>query len=174
LLSSAVKKLVSSRRGYWWILKNTWLVKCNPSKTEIMIFNIRNQQDELSFDFDGIVLNSVNKHKHLGISFSSDCKWTEHIDSLVSPHFFILLRSILIIFFKVDSSKAVCPIDVSSAKSLLSPSMSSAMSFMNTKNNRSLRTDSLKIRRSNFNYIGESRAPIKPLLEIKTIFNIHQ
>jgi hypothetical protein len=29
----------------------------------------------------------------------------------------------------------VCPIDVSSAKSLLSPSMSSAMSFMNTKNN---------------------------------------
>jgi hypothetical protein len=67
--------------------------------TEIMIFNIRNQQDELSFDFDGIVLNSVNKHKHLGIIFSSECK-------------------------------------VSSVKSLLNPSMSSAMSFMNTKNNR--------------------------------------
>jgi hypothetical protein len=39
---------------------DTWLVKFNPNKTEIMIFNIRNQQDELSFDFDGIVLNSVN------------------------------------------------------------------------------------------------------------------
>jgi hypothetical protein len=38
--------------------------------------------------------------------------------------FFILFRSILIIFFKVNSSKAVCPIDVWSAKSLLSPSMS--------------------------------------------------
>ena len=24
-----------------------------------MIFNIRNQQDELSFDFDGIILNSA-------------------------------------------------------------------------------------------------------------------
>jgi hypothetical protein len=48
---------------------DTWLVKFNPNKTEIMIFNIRNQQDELSFDFDEIVLNSVNKHKHLGISF---------------------------------------------------------------------------------------------------------
>jgi hypothetical protein len=71
-----------------------------------MIFNIKNQQDELSFDFDGIVLNSVNKHKHLGIIFSSDCKWTKHIDSR-----------------------------------LLSPSMSSAMSFMNTKNNRGPRTD---------------------------------
>ena len=47
-----------------------------------MIFNIRNQQDELSFDFHGIVLNSVNKHKHLGTIFSSDCKWTKHIDSL--------------------------------------------------------------------------------------------
>jgi hypothetical protein len=43
---------------------DTWLVKFNPNKTEIMLFNIRNQQDELSFDFDGIVLNSVNKHKH--------------------------------------------------------------------------------------------------------------
>jgi hypothetical protein len=32
---------------------DTWLVKFNPNKTEIMIFNIRNQQDELSFDFEG-------------------------------------------------------------------------------------------------------------------------
>jgi hypothetical protein len=39
-----------------------------------MIFNIRNQQDELSFDCNGIVLNSVNKHQHLGIIFRSDCK----------------------------------------------------------------------------------------------------
>ena len=62
---------------------DTWLVKFNPNKTEIMIFNIRNQQDELSFDFDGIVHNSVNKHKHLGIIISSDCKWTKHIDSLI-------------------------------------------------------------------------------------------
>ena len=60
-----------------------WLVTFNPNETEIMIFNIRNQQDELSFDFDGIVLNSVNKHKHLGIIFSSDCKRTKHIDSLI-------------------------------------------------------------------------------------------
>ena len=35
----------------------------------------------------------------------------------------------------------VCPIDVSSTKSLLSPSMSSAMSFMKTKNNSGPRTD---------------------------------
>ena len=63
--------------------EDTWLVKFNPNKTEIMIFNIRNQQDELSFDFDGIVLNSVNKHKHLGIIISSDCKWKKHIDSLI-------------------------------------------------------------------------------------------
>ena len=48
-----------------------------------MIFNNRNQQDELSFDFDGIVLNSANKYKHLGTIISSDCKWTKHIDSLI-------------------------------------------------------------------------------------------
>ena len=63
--------------------EDTWLAKFNPNKTEIIIFNIRNQQDEHSFNFDGIVLNSVNKHKHLGIIFSSDCKWTKHIDSLI-------------------------------------------------------------------------------------------
>jgi hypothetical protein len=64
------------------------LAKFNPNKIEIMIFNIRNQQDELSFDFDGIVLNSVNKHTHLdGIIFSSDCKWTKHIDSLINHIF---------------------------------------------------------------------------------------
>ena len=38
---------------------DTWLAKFNPNKTEIMIFNIKNQQDEFSFDFDGIILNSV-------------------------------------------------------------------------------------------------------------------
>jgi hypothetical protein len=48
--------------------------KSSNSDNDIMICNISNQQDELSFDFDGIVLNSVNKHKHLGIIFSSDCK----------------------------------------------------------------------------------------------------
>ena len=62
---------------------DTWLAIFNPNKTEIMVFNIRNQQDELSLDFDGIVLNSVNKHKHLGIIISSDCKWTKHINSLI-------------------------------------------------------------------------------------------
>jgi hypothetical protein len=55
----------------------------NIIKTEIMIFNIKNHQDKLSFDFDGIFFNSVNKHKHLGIIISSDCKWTKHIDSLI-------------------------------------------------------------------------------------------
>jgi hypothetical protein len=39
------------------------------------------QQDELSFDFDGIVLNSVNKHKHLGIIIRS--KFFPHLISSV-------------------------------------------------------------------------------------------
>ena len=43
---------------------DTRLVKFNLNKTEIMIFNIRNQQDELSFDFDGIILNSAQTFRH--------------------------------------------------------------------------------------------------------------
>ena len=53
---------------------DTWLAKFNPNKTEIMIFNIKNQQEEFSFDFDGIVLNSVKgklrKKKYFFICFS--------------------------------------------------------------------------------------------------------
>ena len=30
-----------------------------------------------------ILLMTYYKHKHLGIIFSSDCKWTKHIDSLI-------------------------------------------------------------------------------------------
>ena len=60
-----------------------WLLKFNPSKTDIMIFNAQGIHSNLFFDFGGNILNPVSSHKHLGVIFSSDCKWTKHIDMLV-------------------------------------------------------------------------------------------
>ena len=60
-----------------------WMVKFNQKKTDIMIFNTRNVNLNLSFDFDGVLLEPVQTHKHLGIIFSSDCKWTHHVDKLI-------------------------------------------------------------------------------------------
>ncbi|KAK6183707.1 hypothetical protein SNE40_011134 [Patella caerulea] len=60
-----------------------WLVKFNPNKTDIMVFSLTNVESNLEFDFDETILKPVNIHKHLGIIFSSDCKWTNHIDKMI-------------------------------------------------------------------------------------------
>jgi hypothetical protein len=51
-----------------------WLVKFNPSKTDIMVFSANNQQNDLTFDFNSTLIQTVNTHKHLGVIFSCDCK----------------------------------------------------------------------------------------------------
>jgi hypothetical protein len=60
-----------------------WLVKFNPNKTDIMIFSTRHLENNLLFDFTNISLSPVHMHKHLGVIFSNDCKWTKHIDVLI-------------------------------------------------------------------------------------------
>jgi hypothetical protein len=87
-----------------------------------MVFSANNQQNDLIFDFNSTLIQTVNTHKHLGVIFSCDCKWTKHINTIIER---------FIIFFSVFSSCAVSPIDVSPANSLPRPSMSSAISFIN-------------------------------------------
>jgi hypothetical protein len=60
-----------------------WLIKFNPDKTEIMLFDSR-RQGNLNFKFGQTDILSVDFHKHLGIVFSSDCKWTRHIAYILS------------------------------------------------------------------------------------------
>jgi hypothetical protein len=47
-----------------------WLVKFNPSKTDIMVFSANNQQNDLTFDFNSTLIQTVNTHTHLGVIFS--------------------------------------------------------------------------------------------------------
>ena len=60
-----------------------WLITLNPDKTDIMLFESR-RQGNLTFKFGQTNILSVDFHKHLGIVFSSDGKWTRHIDYILS------------------------------------------------------------------------------------------
>ena len=61
-----------------------WLVTFNPMKTELL--NISNKRavnfDNHSVYFDNTKLQGVSQHKHLGVTFNSKLKWSNHIDNL--------------------------------------------------------------------------------------------
>ena len=60
-----------------------WLVKLNPNKTEIVVFSTRDTPEGLAFSLDDTEISPVACHKHLGVTLSSNCKWTLHIDTVV-------------------------------------------------------------------------------------------
>ena len=65
------------------IWSSEWLVKLNPDKTDIMVFSTCNRATNIVFTFDNSIIQPVESHKHLGLVFSSDCKWTNYIDILI-------------------------------------------------------------------------------------------
>jgi hypothetical protein len=38
-----------------------------------MVFSANNQQNDLTFDFNSTLIQTVNTHKYLGVIFSCDC-----------------------------------------------------------------------------------------------------
>jgi hypothetical protein len=60
-----------------------WLITFNPDETDIMLFYSR-RQGNLNFKFGQTDILSVDFHAHLSIVFSSDGKWTRHIDYILS------------------------------------------------------------------------------------------
>lgn len=57
-----------------------WLVSFNPSKTECMtISNKIKKPFHPSLIFDDVHLKEVESHKHLGVIFSSNVSWNQHI-----------------------------------------------------------------------------------------------
>ncbi|KAK3092504.1 hypothetical protein FSP39_003753 [Pinctada imbricata] len=62
-----------------------WLVEFNPAKTKVLVFGADdNELENLTFIFDNIPINPVHSHKHLGITFDNNGKWTSHIDDIVT------------------------------------------------------------------------------------------
>jgi hypothetical protein len=60
-----------------------WLVKLHPDKTDIMVFSIRNRDFNSNLNINNIQIDPVASHRHLGVYFSSDFKWTIHINKII-------------------------------------------------------------------------------------------
>ena len=64
---------------------NQWVVTFNPSKSETVIFSRkRNKANHTNVIMDQQPIQEVNLHKHLGIIFSNDCTWHDHLDYIKS------------------------------------------------------------------------------------------
>lgn len=60
-----------------------WLVTFNPSKTESLVFSRKHYKPvHPPIIFDNQIINEVNSHKHLGLTFSTDCTWHNHLIQL--------------------------------------------------------------------------------------------
>ena len=67
----------------------------NPDKTEIMVFSNTEIAENLDFSFNNSPISISNNHKHLGVTFSSDAKWNDHINNIVtsvSKHLSVLRK----------------------------------------------------------------------------------
>ena len=60
---------------------NLWLVKFNPNKNEVMLISRKtNTLAHPPIIMMNQQIQDVQFHKHLGVYFSSDCSWHQHID----------------------------------------------------------------------------------------------
>jgi hypothetical protein len=60
-----------------------------------MIFCNRSVPENLDFSFNGKSVPIITSHKHLGVTFSNDAKWNNHVDNIknsVSKHLNILRK----------------------------------------------------------------------------------
>jgi len=64
---------------------NKWQVKFNPEKTVTILFSRKHSPSpKLPLYMDDVRIKEVTNHKHLGITFQSDCLWDKHIDDIVN------------------------------------------------------------------------------------------
>ena len=64
-----------------------WQVMFSAEKTCDMVLSLRPSSDPPNpLTFSGSHLKSVSTHKHLGVTFSSDLKWTIHVNDIYIIH----------------------------------------------------------------------------------------
>ena len=59
-----------------------WLVKFNPSKTEVLLISNSLIPPDIHINFANENLELSDFHKHLGVIFSANGKWTKHIETI--------------------------------------------------------------------------------------------
>jgi hypothetical protein len=61
-----------------------WKVNFNQTKTELMVLSRKINPIIPPLFFDDVQLEPIDCHKHLGIILQKDCKWDQHIKSIVT------------------------------------------------------------------------------------------
>jgi hypothetical protein len=56
---TTLKNMINIDLKYIQEWSKRWLVKFNPSKTDIMVFSANNQQNDLTFDFNSTLIQTV-------------------------------------------------------------------------------------------------------------------
>ena len=58
-----------------------WLVSFNTAKSETMILSVKNNKPfHPPLSMNQNLINNVNTHKHLGLTFSQECSWHDHLE----------------------------------------------------------------------------------------------
>ena len=58
-----------------------WLVSFNPSKTEVFHYGNGTPPNLV---FENTIIIPTDCHKHLGVTLNSNCKWSTHINNIIS------------------------------------------------------------------------------------------
>ena len=61
---------------------SNWRLAVNVEKTVTMAFTRSPFPSEVSINLNGNALSTVNEHRHLGLTLSSDLRWSAHIDKI--------------------------------------------------------------------------------------------
>ena len=61
------------------IWADNWLIILNPTKTKSMTFTRKWETNWPEANFNNVIIEDQKTHTHLGITFSSDATWDEHI-----------------------------------------------------------------------------------------------
>ena len=61
-----------------------WLINFNPLKTEVVVISNIHNDYVIKLSYDENILKIVENHKHLGITISSNNKWSNHFDSIIN------------------------------------------------------------------------------------------
>ncbi|MCG7870185.1 MAG: hypothetical protein JAY74_27935 [Candidatus Thiodiazotropha taylori] len=67
----------------------TWLVSFNPTKTESLLISRKlNRPHHPALSMQNHQITEVDSHKHLGIYFSNDCTWHQHVNYIKEKAWF--------------------------------------------------------------------------------------
>ena len=62
-----------------------WLVDFNAAKTQSMILTLkRNSPYHPPLYMNGLAITETSSHKHLGLTFTNNCNWNEHINNITA------------------------------------------------------------------------------------------